>query len=130
MKKSILILGILLSSSITIAQESVQDTTKTESVKGTWDLNLDLASRYVWRGQSWGGDFPVAQVYGAYNLSDKWSVGLWTTHNFKKEYYDENGTTEGYQEIDFILNYAVNDFLTISLGLLLAIYRQARRCLK
>ena len=40
---------------------------------------------------------------------------MWTTHNFKKEYYDENGTTKGYQELDFILNYAVNDFLTISL---------------
>lgn len=115
MKKTILIFGILLSSSIAIAQESVKDTTKTESVKGTWDLNLDLASRYVWRGQSWGGDFPVAQVYGTYNLSEKWSVGLWTTHNFKKEYYDGDGTTKGYQEIDFILNYAVNDFLTISL---------------
>jgi len=115
MKKVILIFGILLSNSIAFAQETVKDTIKTESVKGTWDLNLDLASRYVWRGQCWGGDFPVAQIYGTYNLSEKWSVGLWATHNFKKEYYDENGTTKGYQEIDFILNYSVNDFLTISL---------------
>ena len=117
MKKSFLIFAFALTSSLTFAQEIVKGTTAAddESVKGTWDVNLDLASRYIWRGQSWGGNYPVAQLYGAYNLSNKWSLGLWTTHNFKKEYYDENGTTKGYQELDFILNYAVNDFLTISL---------------
>jgi hypothetical protein len=117
MKKSFLIFAFALTSSLTFAQEVVKKTTVAddESVKGTWDVNLDLASRYIWRGQSWGGNYPVAQLYGAYNLSNKWSLGLWTTHNFKKEYYDENGTTKGYQEIDFIVNYAVNDFLIISL---------------
>jgi hypothetical protein len=117
MKKSFLIFAFALTSSMTFAQDAIKGTTITaeESVKGTWGINLDLASRYIWRGQSWGGDYPVAQLYGAYNLSDKWSLGLWTTHNFKKEYYDENGTTKGYQEVDFMVNYAVNDFLTISL---------------
>jgi hypothetical protein len=116
MKKVVSIFIFALTSTLIFAQESVKDTTATpESVKGTWDLNLDLASRYVWRGQSWGGDYPVTQLYGTYNLSDKWSVGFWTTHNYKKEYYDANGTTKGYREIDFVLNYAVNDFLTISL---------------
>ena len=117
MKKSFLIFAFALTSSLTFAQEIVKGTTAAddEPVKGTWDVNLDLASRYIWRGQSWGGNYPVAQLYGAYNLSNKWSLGLWTTHNFKKEYYDENGTTKGYQEIDFIVNYAVNDILTISL---------------
>ena len=117
MKKSFLIFAFVLSGSLTFAQDKVKDAISTaeETVKDTWDSNLDIASRYVWRGQSWGGNYPVAQLYGAYNLSEKWSVGLWTTHNFKKEYYDENGSTKGYQEIDFILNYAVNDFLIISL---------------
>jgi hypothetical protein len=117
MKKSFLIFAFALTSSLTFAQETVKGimAADDESVKGTWDVSLDLASRYIWRGQSWGGNYPVAQLYGAYNLSNKWSLGLWTTHNFKKEYYDENGTTKGYQEIDFIVNYAVNDFLIISL---------------
>lgn len=117
MKKVLVVLALMLASSLTFAQETEKDTIENaeESIKGTWDLNLDLASRYVWRGQSWGGNYPVAQIYGTYNLSDKWSLGLWTTHNFIKEYYDENGTTKGYQEIDFVLNYTVNDFLTISL---------------
>jgi hypothetical protein len=115
-KKVLLIFLFTLTSSFTFAQETVKGTTApAESVKGTWDLNLDLASRNVWRGQSWGGNYPVTQLYGEYNLSNKWSVGFWATHNYKKEYYDENETTKGYQEIDFILNYIVNDFLTISL---------------
>ena len=106
MKKSFLIFAFALTSSLTFAQETVKGTTAVddESVKGTWDVNLDLASRYIWRGQSWGGNYPVAQLYGAYNLSNKWSLGLWTTHNFKKEYYDENGTTKGYQELALLLS--------------------------
>lgn len=116
MKKVVLIFVFALTSSLIFAQETFKDTiAKVESTKGTWDLNLDLASRYVWRGQSWGGDYPVTQLYGTYNLSDKWSVGFWATHNYKKEYYDADGTTKGYREIDFVLNYAANDFLTISL---------------
>lgn len=109
-----LIFVCIATSTMTIAQE-VKDTTATESVKGTWDLNLDFASRYVWRGQSWGGNYPVTQLYGTYHVSDRWSLGFWATHNYKREYYDAAGTTKGYKEIDLILNYRVNDFLTISL---------------
>jgi hypothetical protein len=116
MIKAILILAFAVTSSFTFAQKAVNDSaSKSESIKGTWDLNLDLASRYVWRGQSWGGDYPVTQLYGEYNLSNKWSVGFWSSNNYKKEYFDERGTTKGYQELDFIVNYIANDFLTISL---------------
>lgn len=100
------------------AQAVAADTAAAETVKGTWDLNLDLASRYIWRGQAWGGDLPVAQIYGAYNVTEKLSLGLWTTTNFKKQAYELNDyETEyrGYQEIDFIVNYAVTDYLTTSL---------------
>lgn len=112
--KKVILFAMLVMSSFAFAQTPTADSTATESVKGTWDLNLDLASRYIWRGQSWGGNYPVAQLYGNYNITERLSVGFWGTHNFKKEYYDSNGTTKGYQEIDFIVNYAVNDFLTIS----------------
>ena len=78
-------------------------------------MNLDLASRYIWRGQSWGGDYSVLQLYGNYNVSEKFSLGFWTTSNFKKEYYDKNGASKGYQELDFVLNYSPSDYLTVSL---------------
>ncbi|MFE3847509.1 hypothetical protein ACFX5D_05965 [Flavobacterium sp. LB3P45] len=111
MKKVVIILAFMLTSTVTFAQEIVSDTSKVEK---KWDINLDIASRYIWRGQSWGGNYPVAQLYGNYNVNDKFSVGFWTTHNFKKAYYDANGASKGYQELDLILNYAVSDFLTVS----------------
>lgn len=86
-----------------------------DSVKGTWDMNVDLASRYIWRGQSWGGNYPVVQLYGNYNINKRFSVGFWTTSNFKKEYYDKNGVSKGYQELDLIVNYCPTDYLTVSL---------------
>ena len=86
-----------------------------DSIKGTWDMNVDLASRYIWRGQSWGGDYPVMQLYSNYNLSKTFSVGFWTTSNFKKEYYDKNGGSKGYQELDLVFNYSPTDYLTVSL---------------
>jgi hypothetical protein len=112
MKKLILIIAFILTTSLVFAQENSSDTTQVEK---KWNINLDIASRYIWRGQSWGGNYPVVQLYGDYNLSDKFSVGIWTTTNFKKEYYDENGASKGYQEVDFIFNYAPTDFLTVSL---------------
>jgi hypothetical protein len=112
MKKGLVILALMLTSSIALAQETVTDTSKVEK---KWDINLDLASRYIWRGQSWGGNYPVAQLYGNFNFNDKFSAGIWTTTNFKKEYYDTDGNSKGYQEIDFIFNYAPTNFLTVSL---------------
>jgi hypothetical protein len=112
MKNAILIFGLLLMTNPAFAQESSSDTTKVEK---KWDVNLDIASRYIWRGQSWGGNYPVVQLYGNYNLADKFSVGIWATTNFKKEYYNENGASKGYQELDFIFNYVPADYLTVSL---------------
>ena len=103
MKKPIILIAFMLTSFLTFAQEQVTDTVKAEK---NWDINLDIASRYIWRGQSWGGNYPVVQLYGNYNVTDKFSVGLWATHNFKKQYYDANGASKGYQELDFVLNYS------------------------
>jgi hypothetical protein len=125
MKQTVVILATLITSSLAMAQEKTSEPTSdlaltqektadTTKVEKKWDINLDIASRYIWRGQSWGGNYPVAQLYGNYNLSDKFSVGIWTTTNFQKEYYDADGASKGYQELDFVVNYAVNKFLTIS----------------
>lgn len=121
MKKSIIIYALtFLSYQTILAQDvkKVEKTTDTESVKGTWDLNLELASRYIWRGQSWGGDYPVFQMYGTYNATEKLSFGFWATHNFQKQSLEVNdfGTEyRGYQEVDFVVNYGITDYLKASL---------------
>jgi hypothetical protein len=120
MKKTLFILALTFLSYQTVfsQDEKTTDSTATESIKGTWDLNLDLASRYIWRGQSWGGNYPVTQLYGTYNVSEKLSLGFWATHNFQKQSFEENdfgAEYKGYREIDFIVNYAVTNYLTTSL---------------
>lgn len=111
LKKQVFTITMVLSVLMTFAQEKVSDSIQEDK---NWDINLDIASRYIWRGQSWGGDYPVVQLYGNYNVNKNLSVGLWTTHNFKKQYYDVDGVSKGYQELDLVLNYAVTDYLTIS----------------
>ncbi|WP_298221831.1 hypothetical protein [Flavobacterium sp.] len=78
------------------------------------EINLDLASRYLWRGQSWGGDYVVAQPTINYKLTRKWTAGFWATTNFKQDFfYDDGIPGKGYQEIDFNLSYQINSFLTV-----------------
>lgn len=80
------------------------------------ELNLDLASRYLWRGQCWGGDYAVVQPTINYDLTDKLTLGFWATTNFKKDYFYPDGTPgKGYQEIDFNLSYEVNSWLTFQI---------------
>lgn len=98
-----------------ILKSPTEDIAAIDTIKGSWDMNMDLASRYIWRGQSWGGNYPVVQLYGNYAINDKLFVGFWTTSNFKKEYFDTNGASKGYQELDLVINYSPTDYLTVSL---------------
>ena len=119
--KQFLTLHLMLLSIVIFAQKNSisnplnEDIAAIDTIKGTWDMNMDLASRYIWRGQSWGGNYPVLQLYGNYAINDKLSVGFWTTSNFKKEYFDTNGASKGYQEFDLLINYSPTDYLTVSL---------------
>lgn len=90
-----------------------QDTIQPKKSKKL-ELNLDLASRYIWRGQSWGGDYVVVQPTVNYNLTDKLIAGFWATTNFQSAYFYPDGADgKGYQEIDFSLSYKINSFLTV-----------------
>ncbi|MCF6132607.1 TorF family putative porin [Flavobacterium wongokense] len=95
--------------------ETVADTTNLE-VEKKLELNLDIVSRYLWRGQCWGGNYVAVQPTIEYAFTPKFSLGFWGTTNFKKEYAYSDGTAyKGYQEIDFYLTYQINDFLQFQL---------------
>ena len=83
--------------------------------KHRFELNLDLASRYIWRGQPWGGNYLVVQPTINYFCTDKLTFGVWATTNFKKDYYFPDGVTyyKGYQELDFSVKYQLNKFLAV-----------------
>ncbi len=74
-------------------------------------------SRYLWRGQCWGGDYVAVQPTIEYQFAPKFTLGFWATTNFKKDYFYPDGETlyKGYQEIDFYLKYQLFDFLQVQL---------------
>jgi hypothetical protein len=77
------------------------------------ELTLDIVSRYLWRGQCWGGNYIAVQPTIEYAVTPKLSIGLWATTNFKSDYFYPDGVTasKGYQEIDIYAMYQINDFL-------------------
>lgn len=89
-------------------------------------FSVDVANRYIWRGQSWGGDYPVVQPTIEYAPNDKWTFGIWATHNFKKEYYYDDGdpsdselagqtAPKGYQEVDLYIKYNFTKYISLQL---------------
>jgi Bacterial protein of unknown function (Gcw_chp) len=96
--------------------EIKNDTTSTAN-ENKLELKVDIVSRYLWRGQCWGGDYVAVQPTIGYALTPKFSLGLWATTNFKGDYFYPDGETayKGYQEIDFYATYQINDFLQFQL---------------
>src|SRR6478672_10554536 len=94
--------------SVASAQEN---TSITDSISAEKEhrltFSVDLVNRYIWRGQSWGGDYPVVQPTIEYAPCDKLTFGIWGTSNFKNEYYYDDGETapKGYQELDLYVKY-------------------------
>lgn len=101
-----------------LAQEGIENTSRKDAVVSDKKLKikLDVLSRYIWRGQSWGGDYVVFQPNIEYTLGEKVVLGVWGTSNFKKDYFYLDGSSyKGYQELDFYVSYAVNDFISLQL---------------
>lgn len=94
----------------------VTDTIFLEKEK-KWDASLDIVSRYIWRGQSYGGNSIALQPAINYTITNKLTFGFWATTNFRKDYYFVDGSAiNGYQEIDFSLTYEINKFLKIQVS--------------
>jgi hypothetical protein len=113
----ILFLFTIISTAV-FSQESEikKDTTSVEKEKRL-ELNVDIVSRYLWRGQCWGGNYTAVQPAIEYAVTPKFSLGLWGTTNFKGDYFYPDGETayKGYQEIDLYVTYQINDFLQFQL---------------
>jgi hypothetical protein len=110
------LLIILISvSAFSQENETKTDTTSIDKEKKL-ELTVDIVSRYLWRGQCWGGDYIAVQPTIEYAVTPKLSFGFWATTNFQKDYFYSDGTEgKGYQEMDFYAIYQLNDFLQFQL---------------
>ena len=117
MKFKLLFFHLIIISTSMFSQESEskKDTLSVEKEKKL-SLKLDIVSRYLWRGQCWGGDYVAVQPTIEYKVTSKLTLGFWGTTNFKNEYSYSDGTIyKGYQETDFYASYKLNDFLQFQL---------------
>ena len=95
LKKTILLFIAVVSLSTMNAQE--------KESKSSFDIGLDYASRYVWRGLEFS-DSPALQPYVEY-ASGNFTMGIWAS-------YETGGQVVG-QEFDFYASYAIG---AISIG--------------
>jgi len=95
LKKTILVFIAVVSINTMNAQE--------KESKSSFDIGLDYASRYVWRGLEFS-DSPALQPYVEY-ASGNFTMGLWAS-------YETGGQVVG-QEFDFYASYAIG---AISIG--------------
>jgi hypothetical protein len=113
-----LLLLIFCFSNVIFSQDT-QPKTDTISVEKEKKLTLkvDFVSRYLWRGQCWGGDYFAIQPTIEYAITPKLTFGFWGTTNFKEDYFYPDGVSfyKGYQEIDFYISYQINDFLNFQI---------------
>ncbi len=118
MKYKLLFLNLIIISTTLFSQETktATDTLNVEKEKKL-SLTVDVVSRYLWRGQCWGGDYIAVQPTIEYAVTPKLTLGFWATTNFQSDYFYPDGVTsyKGYQEIDFYVTYQLNDFLQFQL---------------
>ncbi|WP_284651899.1 hypothetical protein [Flavobacterium terrisoli] len=110
---ALLFFGLASIQSFSQEDKAVVDSVAQEENDKKLSLNLDIVSRYLWRGQCWGGNYVSLQPTIEYAVTPKLTLGFWGTTNFKDDYFYPDGVTyyKGYQEIDFYAYYQINDFL-------------------
>jgi len=53
-----------------------------------WSASLDIVNRYLWRGQSCGGNYLAFQPEIEYQATEKLTFAIWATTNFQNRDYD------------------------------------------
>ena len=109
MKKVTIILALLLSSTVTFAQDAVKDTTAVEEAEPKFTAAVDVVYPYLWRGVRYYGDDIAIQPYVGYSFTDKLSVALWATTNITSE-------TDSYFEFDWSISYQISPVLSVTLA--------------
>lgn len=109
MKKVILILALMLTSTVTFAQNAVKDTTAVEEAEPKFTAAVDVVYPYLWRGVKYNGDLVAFQPYMDYSITDKLSVGVWATTNF-------SNAADAYNEFDWTISYQITPIMSVMLA--------------
>lgn len=118
MKFKLLFIAACISTSMfSQEQQPKKDSLATNKKGKSFEFELDIVSRYLWRGQCWGGDYVAVQPTMTYKGIKNWEFEFWGTTNFKSEYaYGDGRFYKGYQEIDFSAAYYIRNDINIKVS--------------
>mgnify|MGYP000561812620 CR=1 FL=1 len=109
MKKVILILVVMLTSSLTFAQDDPAAEPAVEEAEPKLTAAVDIVYPYLWRGIKYYGDKVAFQPYLNYAVTDKLSIGLWATTNF-------SNAADAYNEYDLSISYQISPVVSVVLA--------------
>ncbi|WP_338408091.1 TorF family putative porin [uncultured Flavobacterium sp.] len=109
MKKVVIILALVLTSTMTFAQDAPATTTEAEEAEPKFTAAVDVVYPYLWRGVKYYGDLVAFQPYMNYAFTDKLSVGVWATTNF-------SNAADAYNEFDWNISYQISPVVGIMLS--------------
>lgn len=112
MKKVVIILALMLTSSIIFAQDTpVAATPAPDAPASKFAAAVDVVYPYLWRGIALNSTGKVAfQPYLSYAFTDKFTVGLWGTTNLSNKATLYNTS---YNEFDWYASYQITPIVKV-----------------
>ena len=108
MKKAVIILALMLTSTMTFAQDAPAAAPETEAPEPKFTAAIDVVYPYLWRGLKYNADKIAFQPYMNYSITEKLSVGVWGTTNFSK-------AADAYNEFDWSISYQISPVMSVML---------------
>jgi len=111
MKKVVAVLALMLTSSLSFAQDAPTDATGTEPAakESKFAAAVDVVAPYLWRGIKYSSNKVAFQPYASYAFTEKLTVGVWGTTNF-------SNAADAYNEFDWYVSYQVTPIMKVMLS--------------
>lgn len=114
MKKVLLFLALMLTSSLAFAQETTTTPApatapEAEEPAPKFTAAVDVTTPYIWRGFRLNSDRIAFQPYAAYTVTDKLTLGVWGSTNL-------NDAANAYNEFDWYVSYQATPVLKLMLS--------------
>jgi hypothetical protein len=111
MKKVVVVLALMLTSSLTFAQDTPTDTKAEESTEkeSKFAAGVDVVAPYLWRGIKYMSNKVAFQPYASYAFTEKLTVGVWGTTNF-------SNAADAYNEFDWYVSYQATPIMKVMLS--------------
>lgn len=107
MKKVVAVLALMLTSSLTFAQDAPAESQDAPEPK--FAAAVDVVAPYLWRGIKYMSDKVAFQPYASYAFTEKLTVGVWGSTNF-------SDAAEAYNEFDWYVSYQVTPIMKVMLS--------------